>query len=124
MIEFEQTFLPLDQPPSDQPVKTTSRSKRTATPPPAAGPETSSFSIPRGFLRKMEKLTEGGLRVYLALCGLADEEGRVVGYRVDQICGAAGLCERAVQGAFLALEKHRLLKRFRADGKRTAYRIL
>lgn len=83
----------------------------------------SAFSVPSAFVRKMKDLTEASLKVYLVLCSLADSAGKVAGHGVADICRAAGLRERAVQSAFSVLERCRLIKRSRTDGKRSAYRI-
>lgn len=123
--EFEQQYLPLEQPVSKVPGKKAERRPISVAPPPPspAAQRPANILLPRVLLTNLKDLTEGTLKVYLVLCGLADEEGKVVDKTVNSIACAAGLCGRAVQVAVSYSERRRLINRSRADGKRRAYRI-
>lgn len=103
---------------SDQDVGRKARVSRAETHP------NGSFVVPRGLLEKMKPLTVADLKVYLVLCSLADNAGRIEDRGVKDIAGAAGIQIRAVQEAFRTLQRKGLIKRAQTYGKRNSYRIL
>src|SRR5437879_3059085 len=99
--EYEQQFITFGAAVGRRKLRAEARQPSSTA---AVAPE-HAVLVPKVFLRKMHALTEGSLRVYLTLCGLADCAGRVTEETVDQIARAARLSGRAVQVAFAILER-------------------